>query len=145
MSAHSAALALINDDQIVERIASGEYQSHIARELGIPPQRLHERISIHPAYRLALECRNLAKLDNAQDRIDNEDSDLARAREAFKAAAWRAERECPSVWGAKPTVVVTGVNLEAALDSAASALLDRMRVVSVVSEDDAAPAQDAPE
>lgn len=129
--AHNQVLALIDADVIVDRIAAGEYQSHIAVELSIPPQRLHEVISKHPRYRSALETRNLAKLDSSQDRIDSEGADLARAREAFKAAAWRAERECPSVWGQKAQVTVNqGLTLDGALDQIAGAVLDRMKVVS---------------
>ncbi len=102
-------LTKINPDWIIERIASGEYQSHIAAELGLPKQRLHEVISAHPGYRQALKLRNMEKLDKAQEAIEDPESgplgaDLARAREAFKAAAWRAERECPAEWGNKTQI-----------------------------------------
>ena len=103
-------LDLLDLDLIVHRIASGEYQSHIAKELGIAPQRLHERVSKHPAYRDALLARNIAKLDSAQQGIEREDTalgaDLARAREAFKAAAWRASRECRNEYGDGPQVAI---------------------------------------
>ena len=106
--AEYGALATIDPSAIIQRIAAGEYQSHIAHELGVAPQSLHRQIRDLPEYRLALEARNLAKLDNAQERIDSSDADLARAREAFRAAAWRAERECPAIWGAKQQVQVSG-------------------------------------
>lgn len=106
----STALANVDADSVIERIASGEYQSHIAAQLGIPKQSLHNVISKHPAYREALKLRNMAKLDQAQEAIENPEGesalakDLARAREAFKAAAWRAERECPGEWGNKTQI-----------------------------------------
>ena len=105
--------ALIDADSIIDRIAAGEYQSHIAKQLGIPPQTLHGQISTHPSYRIALEARNMGKLDDSQKGIDNTESDLARAREAFKAAAWRAERECPAVWGQRSKL---DVNVSLSLD-----------------------------
>ena len=104
----AGSLALLDDDLVIERIAAGEYQSHIAKELGVAPQSLHVRIKAHPGYRQALELRNLSKLDSAQERIDAPASDLARAREAWKAAAWRAERECPEVWGPKSELALSG-------------------------------------
>ena len=99
------ALATLDDDAVIERIAAGEYQSHIARQLAVAPQSLHERISKHPNYRAALKARNIGKLDNAQQACE-ELPDLARER--FRAAAWRAERECPDEWGAKNNVINIG-------------------------------------
>ncbi len=122
------AVATLDPDSVIERIAAGEYQSHIAREAGIAPQTLHYQISKHPGYRDALKLRNMAKLDNSQESISNESSDLARAREEFKAAAWRAERECPDEWGSKAQVVNIQVNV-AALDQSADDLLGKLRVV----------------
>jgi hypothetical protein len=103
--AQSGALATLDDDAIIERIANGEYQSHIAHELGVRPQSLHERISRHPGYRQALEVRHWLKLDASERAIDTS-PDLARAREQFRAAAWRAERECPERWGQRQEVTV---------------------------------------
>lgn len=109
----AAPLANLDVDAVVDRIAAGEFQSHIARELGVSPQALHQRVSPHPGYREALKLRNMAKLDKAQGNIEDsaETLDLARAREAWKAAAWRAERECPDEWGAKAQLDV-GVSVQ---------------------------------
>ena len=103
------ALAQVDFEHVIQRIAQGEYQSHIARELGVAPPSLHERISKHPLYKQALKLRNMAKLDSSQSGIEAADSlpNLARAREAFKAAAWRAERECPDEWGQRTQIDVT--------------------------------------
>ena len=100
----------IDTDAVIDRIARGEYQSHIARELGCAPSLLHAKIGNLPAYRAAMELRNQAKLDKGQAGIESAESamELARAREEFKAAAWRAQAECPAVWGgAKSQVHIT--------------------------------------
>jgi hypothetical protein len=124
---NQGALANVKVDEIIERIAAGEYQSHIAREYGVAPQSLHERIHAHPGYKLALRLRNLTKLDEAQERVDTS-PDLARAREQFRAAAWRAERECPDVWGQQSTNISVQIDLGAALAEISQSM--RERVVS---------------
>lgn len=57
----------------------------------------------HPDYQAAKECAIEVQLDDAQLalRLAREPADIARAREMFRAAAWRAEREFPSRWGQK--------------------------------------------
>lgn len=134
---NQGALATVNDDEIINRIAKGEYQSHIARSLGVAPQSLHERISKRPEYKLALESRNLAKLDQAQERIETA-PDLARvsmAAHEFKAAAWRAERECPATWGQQTANITINNNVLQISDSLigrAGDLLNQLRVVNAV-------------
>ncbi len=110
-SENTATIDQIDVQGVISRIAAGEYQSHIAQELGLPKQILHQRVSKHPDYREALLARNIGKLDHAQAAIEGEKGnpmadDLARAREAFKAAAWRAERECRAEYGQAPTVAI---------------------------------------
>lgn len=125
---NNGALATLDDDAIVQRIASGEYQSHIARELGVAPQSLHARITKHPKYRDALKARNSAKLDDAQEDIETApQADLARARESWKAATWRAERECPDEWGQRTQVDVTidiGSSLQAISERRQARIID---------------------
>src|SRR6185503_2100766 len=104
---NEGALAHVTDDEIIARISKGEFSSHIARELGVAKQSLHERISKHPHYRTAIRLRNEENLDAAQTLIDWS-PDLARAREQFRAAAWRAERECPEIWGPKQEIKHSG-------------------------------------
>ena len=121
------ALASVDYDLIVARIGAGEYQSYIARQLGVSPQSLHSHISKHPDYRLALRCRNERKLDDAQAALDS-DPDLARARERFRAAAWRAGVECPDEWGQRAQL---DVNVD--IGPVLQAIADRVRE-RVVSE-----------
>jgi len=111
---HAAQARQVDTDAIIDQIANGAYQSHIAGKLGLKPQRLHEVISKHPGYKDAMMLRNMALLDNAQANIDDPASELARARDAFKAASWRASVECPQVWGRQDQLTIAGkVELDA--------------------------------
>lgn len=126
--AQAGALAKLDLDSIVDRIAAGAFQSHIARELGVAPQSLHAHITKHPGYRDALKLRNMAKLDDAQEGIANPETDLARATQEFKAAAWRAERECPEEWGNKSQVAISGTITLDMILSEVQAAIDAERV-----------------
>jgi hypothetical protein len=140
---NEGALAHIDDNAILERIAAGEYQSHIARELKVAPQSLHERLTKHPNYRAALAARNAANLDSAQELVDWS-PDLARAREQFRVASWRAERECKEIWGAATTQInISGsqVTIGQALEGKASRLLEALESQAIVVEPDVRPQQ----
>ena len=66
------------------------------------------------------------QLDDGQLAIQlaREPADIARAREQFKAAAWRAEREFPHRWGAKQQIEHTFTDLGDKLDRAARRVID---------------------
>lgn len=139
------ALANINTDEIIARIAAGAYQSHIARELGVAPQSLHAKIRTHPAYREALEARNMAKLDQAQNGLEDAAADVARAREQFKAAAWRAERECPQLWGQRQHVEHSGSVAGPSFTVVVAQQSDSVRITDVMlSASTQHPQHDAP-
>lgn len=105
------ALARINDDDLIDRIADGAYVTHLAREHGVTHTAMHLRLKGHPGYKEALKLRNAAKLDSHQEGIEaaSDPLALARAREAFRAASWRAERECPEEWGPRSHITVENV------------------------------------
>lgn len=89
---------------IIQRIANGEYASHIAQELGISPQILSYHLRKIPDWQQALESAHEVRLDSTdkqiEDAINQRDFDLARACEGLlKRREWRAERECPKRWG----------------------------------------------
>jgi hypothetical protein len=135
-SAKPGKLAALDDaaiDAIIARIAKGEYQSHIAREFDVTPQGFHQRLSKHPDYKAAVEARNRAKLDNKEKDIERADNSLslARAREGFKAASWRAERESPGTWGNKVDVTSGNEPLKAPADPTA-ALIEAARNIAFV-------------
>ena len=90
-------------DHLIDRISDGAFLRDLAQETGLDKRRLSERLRKHPDYQAAKECAIEVQLDDAQLalRLAREPADIARAREMFRAAAWRAEREFPSRWGQK--------------------------------------------
>lgn len=101
----AGALATLDPIAVIDRIAAGEYLSHIAHKLGVAPQSLHQKLRDHPDYKPAMQTRHQLRLDTAEESLATA-PDLARAREQFRAAAWRAERECKAIWG--PSNEITG-------------------------------------
>ena len=107
----SQAVAVIDPDALIDRIANGAFLRDLAKETGIDKRRLSEQLRQHPSYESAKEASIEVQLDDAQVSIlqAKEVSDIARAREAFRAAAWRAEREFPKRWGQRSHVTVETV------------------------------------
>ena len=101
MAAHSTLITQITPDQLVERVANGEIPSRIATELGVTKAAVYYRVAEHPHYPKARKLGMAIRLDDAEGAIvDSRDQlTLSRAREAFRAVAWRAEREHPDAWG----------------------------------------------
>jgi hypothetical protein len=102
----TTALAAIDADALIDRISDGAFLRDLSKETGIDKRRLSERLRKHPAYQSAKETSIEVQLDDAQLALQlaRETADIARAREMFRAAAWRAEREFPHRWGAKTQV-----------------------------------------
>lgn len=104
------AVAILTPDAMIDRIANGAFLRDLARDTGIDKRRLSEQLRKHPDYQAAKETSIEVQLDDAQVAIlqSAEAADIARAREQFRAAAWRAEREFPHRWGQKSeTHVIT--------------------------------------
>lgn len=99
----SNAVAVIHKKTIQERIAAGEYMKDIAADLGVSPAAISQVLSKDPEYLAARESGIESRLEKYQKDIDTaaDQLNLARAREGFRAQAWRAERECPQRWGVK--------------------------------------------
>lgn len=93
-------------DTLIARIASGALLRDLAEDLDVDKRRLSEALRAHEEYSTAKELGAEINLDEAQSMIRSacEQSDIARAREVFRAAAWRAEREHPHRWGARQIV-----------------------------------------
>lgn len=119
------------DETIIAKIADGAFLRDMAIELGIDKRRLSERLRKHPDYQSAKECSIECQLDAAQIAIEcaREAADIARAREQFRAAAWRAEREFPHRWGAHTQVTVS-VDLGSELQK----LSEKLREKDITSE-----------
>lgn len=105
----AGALAHINDDEILARIKAGEHASRIAQELGVHKSAISHRYQGKPEYLQAREQGAEVRLEEAEMQIieASDPFNLARAREAFRAVAWRCEREFPNRWGQRTQVSVT--------------------------------------
>lgn len=99
-------------DAVIARLAAGEYQKDIAASLGITPQTLSRRLIDNAEAKIAREIAYTNKLDSAlqsieeiakRERLDREDADLARVREAYcKRLEYRAAVELPHRFGPRP-------------------------------------------
>lgn len=104
------ALATVDKQSILERIAAGEYVPAIAESIGVSKQALAQSLARwdRDAYLAARETAAEIRLDEAAMAIEaaRDQVDLARARERFRAVAWRAEREHPARWGTRPATAI---------------------------------------
>lgn len=107
----AGALAHINDDEILTRIRAGEHAIHIAQELGVHQSALYHRYAENPQYKVARRLGARVRLDGVEQEIAAapDPFTLARAREKFRALAWRCEREFPDEWGQRTHVTVEQV------------------------------------
>lgn len=105
------ALANLDLEPIIDQIAGGALMAEVAKSIGVDKRRLSEKLRQHPEYQLAKELGAELNLDAAQLALRDPASDIARAREEFRAAAWRAEREHPARWGRGPEIVINQLNL----------------------------------
>ena len=109
------AIAITHREEIIERLAKGEYLKDIASSLGVSKQALSQVLKDDPDYlearaegmaeRLDSAHKLLAEITESKE-IKKEDAkewlDLVRIREiGLKRLEWRAEREFSSRWGTK--------------------------------------------
>lgn len=105
------AIAKLDTDWAIEQIANGAYLRDLAAQTGIDKRRLSEVLRKHPDYASAKESAIECQLDEAQHELRQaqEATDIARARECWRAATWRAEREVSHRWGQRQQVDHSGV------------------------------------
>lgn len=105
-----SALALQRKDEIIQRVANGEFLRVISADLGITPAAISQNLAKDLDYQAARETGIEQQLENWQQEIATADDGLklGRARESFRAVAWRAEREHAARWGAKQEIKHTG-------------------------------------
>lgn len=91
----------VSIDSLIDQVAKGAFLKDLEAQAGVTRQRLSQILTQHPEYKLAKKSQLESRLDEAQGELDSASDalSLARAREKFRAAAWRAERECPGEWG----------------------------------------------
>ena len=110
------AIAIQHRDEIINRVANGEYLASIAKSFGLAGKgqaisnALAKDDEYHAARMLGLE----AKLAGRESELEESDAkDVPRARELLSHARWRAERECPERWGPKQQIAQVVVQVTA--------------------------------
>jgi len=127
--AHNTRLGVrysVDLDDLIAQIANGALLRDLEPETGVTRQRLSQILRDHPGYAQAKRCQLEARLDRAEAGMDAapDGLSLARAREQFRAAAWRAERECPELWGQHTQVTVSQGDLGERLRRARERVID---------------------
>lgn len=125
------AIAIIKRDEIIERVARGEYLASIAASLNLAGkgQAISNALASDPDYQAARERGLEAKLANREAQLERaEKDDVPRARELLSHARWRAERECPQRWAPRSQVAVTStvVHLDGVLGARIGRVLDAL-------------------
>lgn len=108
--ARAGMLADLDDEMVFDRLAAGEHATSIADELGVHPSAISHRYSGNERYMDARRSGSECRLTAAELAISEAITPftLARAREVFRAVAWRCEREFPDKWASKQEVKHTG-------------------------------------
>lgn len=105
--AESKAIAVIHRDDIIARVAAGEYLASIAQSLGLKGkgQSISDYLADDPEYRAAREYGLEARMAQREGELEvAPKDDVPRARELLSHARWRAEREAPHRWGPKQEI-----------------------------------------
>ena len=108
------AVAIQYRDEIIQRVAQGEYLASIANDLGLKGkgQSISDYLANDPEYQHAREFGLAAKMQKRETELEcAPKDDVPRARELLSHARWRAEREAPHIWGQKSQV--TNLNIDA--------------------------------
>lgn len=129
------ALAEFTDQALFDRIEAGENPSQLATALGVHKSAIYHRFSNRIDYKLARRFGMQVRVEEGEAEIGTAEDQftLARAREKFRAVAWRAEREFPDIWSTKPDISININNLvhvDQALAGAAGDLLNQLRTVA---------------
>ena len=138
-------LVKFDPDWAIAQIANGAFLKDISAMTGIDKRRLSEQLRKHPDYPAAKEAAIEVQLDDAQQAIDTaqDTTDIARARERFRAAAWRAEREVAHRWGQRQQIDHTGtVTVEHVVKTDLDSLVSR-NVRTIENEPDTTNSIDA--
>ena len=102
-NARAGALSHVTDAELIQRIADGAHGSKLADELGVEKSAIYHRFRDNPAYQIARRYGAEVRLESSEREIQEatDPFTLSRARERFRAVAWRAEREHADRWGVK--------------------------------------------
>ena len=136
------AAAILHRDEIINRVASGEYLASSAQSLGLAGkgQAISNVLAEDPDYQAARETGLEAKMAARESELElAEPATVPRARELLSHQRWRCEREAPHRWGQKGTVINLQVNVgpAASLDGLADNLLGAVRIIEQLPQKEA--------
>ncbi len=127
------AIAILNKDEILKRVANGDKITDIGKSYGVTQQAISKQLLNDPEWKEARMSGVLARIEHWEKEIEaiytgSSQVELGRAKELLAHARWRAEREFPSQWGgAKVNINVTNkVEMSEALNTVAGELLDQI-------------------
>jgi hypothetical protein len=111
-----ASLAVINKETILDQIRAGVRLSEIGSALGISASAISQALSSSPDYQDALRSFHDSRIDAAEGLIESSEDqlNLARAREVWKAYSWRAER-LDKRYAAKQELSIEHINMSDAI------------------------------
>ena len=127
INGQSQSIALQKRSQILERLAAGELLRDIAADLNVNPGAISAYLAKDQDYIAARESGLEQQLEIGQGQIAQAEDplNLARGREAFRATAWRCEREFPHRWAQRQLVdVKVTVDVEPELLTAGAKLIE---------------------
>ncbi len=107
---NKGALANIDLDAAIARIAAGTLTKTIAAELGVAKQSLRERLIAHPKYKDAIKEQAASLVEDATEECMKDEAVMpviARARLKLDAAHKWARARDPETWGDKTQVTGT--------------------------------------
>jgi len=114
-----SSIVLQHRDTIIQRMQRGDRLTDIAKDLGLTSHAaISMRLSKDPEYIAARIASLASRLDQreAEMEIAADSVTIARTRELLSHARWRAEREAPDIWGAKPTSTAGGITINVSRD-----------------------------
>ena len=132
MNANRPGIGTVHREQILHDIERGKYVKDVADELGVTVSAITMALTPDPRYLKAREAGLERKLETYQENIDSAPDGLAlaRAREGFRAASWRCEREHQSRWGRDPMIAINASgNVQIQVVSYADAAQQSERVI----------------
>ena len=131
---NQGALATLDIEKAIDRIANGEVSEDIAKEFGVTGRAVRFQLSSHPSYAQAVKDQAEVIAERGVKAVltceDTERLPIARAR-ADIGLRWAAARD-PERWGPRqPQVVIAiGAGVESVLVDAAGALLAKLSTVA---------------
>jgi len=121
------AIAVLNKEEILKRVAKGDKIADIGKTYGVSQQAISKQLLSDPEWIEARMSGTLARIEYWEKEIEaiNEGTPqvvLGRAREMLAHARWRAEKEFPSQWGGNKLNINIG---ERSAPTTSEALLEK--------------------